>query len=117
MSEIHDAAKRAAEKIFHSSTGWDKIIHDAIEDHLKSEGYDDEAASRCACEFADGKCISACGYHQMEFNNRLKSEGWVELREAAEIVRDQIVNEGRAEHDVNLYLDRVLRRVRGESDG
>jgi len=127
--KLHPAAIRAAVKFLGpvgslpSGTLLDALsdgIHAAIDDHLKSAGWLElqaENDKRCACEFGDeGVYISSCGYHKKEFKERLKSEGWEELKEAAGEI-SKIIRRGTYlvwVHDEAVRLREALRRVRGE---
>ena len=90
--KLHPAAVRA-------SLEWDtanslaELIHDAINDHLKDE---------------EDRRFGQPHYGHPTFDDHLKSEGWVELREAAEELYDECMG------SIHEPLGRALRRVRGE---
>ncbi len=85
-----------------------RIFHHTIEDHLKSEGYNDpkylyagKRIERVAIECRNAEIDQL----RKEARERLKSEGWEELREAAE---DVYVPDPEA----RAVLMKALRRVR-----
>ncbi|MEE8240081.1 MAG: hypothetical protein V3R16_02335 [Nitrospirales bacterium] len=104
MDSLHPAAIRAAERIASgecdyftgSDTSVQELIHDAIDDHLKSEEWQ-----------------RVLTLTEKLFQDRLKSEGWEELSEVAQ----ELISTLQGCKNFVTEADKVavaLRRVRGE---
>ncbi len=118
---LYPAAIRAAEKLHHDRLDTPSVrvltdaFHAAIDGHLKSA---ERQCGMCSGHYAPGKHSDYCVPCRQKMaraliQDHLKSEGWEELREAAErMQREYYENEGKYSQNAMERIDTALLRVR-----